>query len=101
MEKTEKKESNKLTYEQLMQLASQQNTELNRLRQTANQLKMQIDAYQMQDFYKRLEWLWTVISCDNPGLFPQDFIDAKRDEFMEMMTPAEPEVGSDETGTEN
>lgn len=89
MEKGEPKKGEKLTYEQLMQLAAQSNAENQRLRGELTRLNQQLQYYQMQDYYKRLEWLWTVIQSKD--LLPADFVAKKTEEFIELLTPVEVE----------
>ena len=91
----------RLSYEQLMQLAAQTNAENQRLRQTCSQMKMQLERYQMQDYYQRLEWLWKVITLpDNIHVFTPEFVGAKVDEFIDLMTPINPEEENKQPGKE-
>lgn len=91
----------RLSYEQLMQLAAQTNAENQRLRQTCSQMKMQLERFQMQDYYQRLEWLWKVITLDNnAGVFTPEFVKAKVEEFIDLMTPINPEEENKQPGKE-
>ena len=82
----------RLSYEQLMQLAAQTNAENQRLRQTCSQMKMQLERFQMQDYYQRLEWLWKVITLEGGvDMFGDEFVKAKVAEFVDLMTPLNPE----------
>lgn len=91
----------RLSYEQLMQLAAQTNAENQRLRQTCSQMKMQLERFQMQDYYQRLEWLWKVITLENnTGVFTPEFVQAKVDEFIDLMTPINPEEENKQSGQE-
>lgn len=91
----------RLSYEQLMQLAAQTNAENQRLRQTCSQMKMQLERYQMQDYYQRLEWLWKVITLEgNTDMFGSEFVRAKVDEFVDLMTPINPEEENKQPGKE-
>lgn len=91
----------RLSYEQLMQLAAQTNAENQRLRQTCSQMKMQLERFQMQDYYQRLEWLWKVITLpDNTHVFTPEFVQAKVEEFIDLMTPINPEEENKQPGKE-
>lgn len=91
----------RLSYEQLMQLAAQTNAENQRLRQTCSQMKMQLERYQMQDYYQRLEWLWKVITLqDGVAMFGDEFVKAKVAEFVDLMTPINPEEENKQPGKE-
>ena len=91
----------RLSYEQLMQLAAQTNAENQRLRQTCSQMKMQLERFQMQDYYQRLEWLWKVITLeDNTSVFTPEFVQAKVEEFIDLMTPINPEEENKQPGQE-
>lgn len=91
----------RLSYEQLMQLAAQTNAENQRLRQTCSQMKMQLERFQMQDYYQRLEWLWKVITLDdNTHVFTPEFVQAKVEEFIDLMTPINPEEENKQPGQE-
>lgn len=86
-----------MTRDQLMQMASQYAADNKQLRAMIkqaevqlNMLRKQLEQYQMQDYYQRLEWLWKVMH-DKDGMFPEDFVKAKVEEFIEMMTPIQPE----------
>ena len=89
---------NEMTRDQLMQMASQYAADNKQLRAMIkqaevqlNMLRKQLEQYQMQDYYQRLEWLWKVMH-DKDGIFPKDFVEAKVEEFIEMMTPMQPET---------
>lgn len=84
------KQGKKLTYEELVQLAQQANLENQKLRQLVAQLRGELSNYQMQDYYQRLSWLWQVIVLDKP-VFPEDFVKAKIEEFIDLMTPVQHE----------
>ena len=91
----------RLSYEQLMQLAAQTNAENQRLRQTCSQMKMQLERFQMQDYYQRLEWLWKVITLEGGvDMFGDEFVKAKVAEFVDLMTPLNPEEENKQPGKE-
>lgn len=88
-EKQEEPKNQRLTYDQLAQMAQQLSVENQKLRQMVTGMKQQIESYQMQDFYQRLEWLWRVITYRELNLFEPEFIAARIKEFEMMMTPLE------------
>ena len=76
----ENKEKNKLTYEQLNEVANQLVQENMRLKQKCQELYM-------ADTIKRLEFLFKVVESTYP--FSAEFRDTCAKEIIELMTPVQ------------
>lgn len=80
----------KLTYDELMGLAAKMDREIIELRKKLGESQVQLAAYQMEDYWKRLDWLWKVITLDYASsVFGDEFYQQKVDEFVKLMTPVE------------
>lgn len=79
----------KLSYEQLENVAHQ-------LSEQAKQLYMKLQAANMSNMFKRLDYLFKVV--ENGHMFKQDFFEKCIAEIEEIMTvPEEPENSEEET----
>ena len=83
----ETKGTEKMSYEQLEQVAHQ-------LSEQARQLYSQLQKSNMTNMFKRLDYLFTVV--ENGHIFQQDFLEKCIAEIEEIMTvPEEVEEASD------
>ena len=102
VEKKEKKptNANKLTYEQLEQLTSQYynqakalNAALEEAEKKLTEATNQIEMYQKNEFWIRLDWLWRILTLEGSNeLFTNEFIDKVSEEFMLRMYPPKPKT---------
>ncbi len=85
----------KLTYEQLEQLASQYynqckslNSALEDCERKLNEAIDQLEMFRKNEFWMRIEWLWKVITLDgSTEIFSEEFIDKVVKEFETRMYP--------------
>ena len=83
----------KLSYEQLENVAHQ-------LSEQAKQLYMKLQAANMSNMFKRLDYLFKVV--ENGHIFKQDFLEKCIAEIEELMTvPEEIDEDNKEEGTSN
>lgn len=79
----------KMSYEQLENIAHQ-------LSEQTKQLYMKLQAANMSNMFKRLDYLFKVV--ENDHMFKQDFLDKCVKEIEDIMTvPEEPENSEEET----
>lgn len=78
----------KMSYEQLENVAHQ-------LSEQSRQLYMKLQAANMNNMFKRLDYLFKVV--ENGHMFKQDFLDKCINEIEDIMTV--PETGSEEEET--
>lgn len=109
-EKTLKEgQQQKLTYEQLEQLASQYYNQSRKLTEalseTQNKLieaTNQIEMFQKNEFWMRIDWLWRIITLEgNLEVFTEDFLKKVTDEFMMRMYPPKPAGEAKNNTTQN
>ena len=78
--------------ETLMTQLNNLNTQNKMLKDRLNQDIEQIQFLSQNEFHKKLEWLWKVITLEGSAdIFSPDFYDTCVAEFMDMMTPQVPE----------
>jgi hypothetical protein len=82
----EKKE--KMTYEQLENIAHQMSEQSRNLYTQNQQLVKALEESNMSNFFKRLDYLWAIIHSESVYL-TEDFKIECSKEFMEMMTSKE------------
>lgn len=95
----------KLTYEQLEQLASQYynqckslNSALEDCERKLNEAIDQLEIFRKNEFWMRIEWLWKVITLDgSTEVFSVEFIDRVVKEFETRMYPPKNEEKTTET----
>ena len=95
----------KLTYEQLEQLASQYynqckslNSALEDCERKLNEAIDQLEMFRKNEFWMRIDWLWKVITLDgNTEVFSEEFIDRVIKEFEVRMYPPKNEEKTAET----
>ena len=86
---TKETEQQKMSYEQLEQVAHQ-------LSEQARQLYSQLQKSNLGNMFKRLDYLFKVV--ENGHVFKQDFLDRCIKEIEDIMTvPEEPENSEEET----
>lgn len=96
MEEVRKLPANQEIQKEVARLNAE-NAQLKNILQQSNQrLKQAADRIQFletNDFYRHLEWLWKIITLDNDGgtMFPLEFYEACKAEFISMMTPQKEE----------
>lgn len=75
----------------LTKLIEELDNENKALRQRLTEASQHIRQLNQEAFYAHLSWLWTVLSADEriKSSFNPDFIEARRKEFEDMMTPKE------------
>ena len=84
----ETERSEKMSYEQLENIAHQ-------LSEQAKQLYMKLQAANMSNMFKRLDYLFKVV--ENGHMFKQDFLEKCIAEIEELMTVPEEEDKKEET----
>lgn len=84
----EKKETTKLSYEQLEQIANQ-------LSQQNNQLLGKLQELNMMNVFKRLDYLFKIL--EYPMFFAESFVDKCSKEIEDIMTLKEESTDSVET----
>jgi hypothetical protein len=78
--------------ETLMTQLNNLNAQNKMLKDRLNQAIEQIQFLSQNEFHKKLEWLWKVITLENSvAIFSPDFYDTCVAEFIDMMTPQVPE----------
>lgn len=85
----------KLTYEQLEQLASQYysqckslNNALEECEKKLNEAVGQLEMFRTNEFWLRIDWLWKVITLEGGAdVFSEEFIDKVTKEFEMRMYP--------------
>ena len=75
----------KMTYEQLLKVAQDLNTQNNYLKQQAGTMQQKIAELSNFAMFKRLDYLFEVVKNDSK--FPKEFVDACINEIVETMTP--------------
>lgn len=89
----------KLTYEQLEQLASQYysqckslNNALEECEKKLTEATNQLEIFRTNEFWMRIEWLWRVITLEGCNeIFSNGFLDKVIKEFETRMYPPKPE----------
>lgn len=87
-ENKEKKVVEKMSYEQLENVAHQMSEQSRNLYNQNQQLAQKLKEAELSNFFKKLEWLWLVINS-NSTYISEDFKIKCGNEFMESLTPPE------------
>ena len=87
-ENKEKKVVEKMSYEQLENIAHQMSEQSRNLYNQNQQLAQKLKEAELSNFFKKLEWLWLVINS-NSTYISEDFKIICGNEFMESLTPPE------------
>lgn len=90
MAENQKREITKEELQNNLQAAINQ---LRVLDQRNKEMANENQIYKMTDFYQRAGWLWTILKEGESVKLPEEFINRKRDEFVEMFTLIMPEEG--------
>lgn len=94
MEETKKPEmriepkAEKMSYEQLENVAHQMSEQSRNLYLQNQELGKKLEECNLQNFFRRLEYLWTIINSDTKYI-TEEFKTKCGNEFMEMMTVPE------------
>lgn len=91
-------EVRKLSYEELENAAHQMSEQSRNLYLQNQQLAQKLQEANLQNLFKRLEWLWTVINSTTPYI-TEEFKRKCGEEFMLIMTTPE-EDNKEETPSE-
>lgn len=91
MEAVENKEQQKLSYEQLENVANQLSQQNNKMREQGQKMLQALQEANLVNFYKRLDYLWQVITTDCKYI-SEEFKQECGNTFMEMMFPKQEEV---------
>ena len=83
----------KLSYEELENAAHQMSEQGRKLYSENEQLRKLIEELNLQNTFKRLDYLWTVINSDT-AYITEDFKVKCGEEFMKIMSPMT-EINSD------
>lgn len=75
----------KMSYEQLENVAHQMSEQSRNLYIQNQQLAQKLQEANLNNFFKRLDWLWTIINSTTPYI-SEEFKDKCGKEFMESMT---------------
>ena len=78
----------KMSYEQLENIAHQMSEQSRNLYNQNQQLAQKLKEAELSNFFKKLEWLWLVINS-NSSYISEDFKVKCGNEFMESLTPPE------------
>ena len=78
----------KMTYEQLENIAHQMSEQSRSLYAQNQQLGKALEESNMNNFFKKLDYLWAIIHSDSKYL-SEEFKAESGKEFMEMMTTKE------------
>lgn len=90
----------KLTYEQLEQLAAQYYSQnkafaekLKEAEQNLSEVVSQLEAYQKNEYWMRIDLLWRILTLEgNEELFSRDFVEQVSKEFtLRVFPPAQKE----------
>lgn len=93
----EKELPKKLTYEELTNAAHQLSEQSRNLYLQNKQLKQRLQEANLDNFFKRLDWLWNIINSETPYI-TEEFKVKCGEEFMALMTS--PEEKEEETPSE-
>lgn len=91
--KNEAKE--KMSYEQLENIAHQMSEQSKQLYTQNQQLARALEAAEMSNFFKKLDYLWNIIHSESPYL-TEEFKIKCGEEFMEAMSSKEAEEDNKE-----
>lgn len=80
----------KISYEQLENAAHQLSEQSRNLYVKNQQLIQKLQEANLTNFFKRLDWLWTIINSTTPYI-TEEFKQKCGEEFMNNMTPPEEE----------
>lgn len=103
------KGTEKLSYEQLEQLASQYYAQSKRLNEALNEVQnklleatTQLEMFQKNEFWMRIDWLWRVITLEGSNeVFTNEFLEKVTKEFMARMYPPKPTEEPKNNPTQN
>lgn len=84
----------KMSYEQLENVAHQMSEQARKLYEQNQKLSKALEEAGNANFFRRLEYLWTVINSETVYI-TEDFKIKCGKEFMDMMTPEEPKEESE------
>lgn len=84
----EKKVPEKMSYEQLENIAHQMSEQSRNLYNQNQQLAQKLKEAELTNFFKKLEWLWLVINSNSTYISEEFKIKCGQD-FMESLTPPE------------
>lgn len=88
-------ERRQLDYQELENVAQQLSVQVQQLTKKNNQLVEMINQANLENLFKRLEWLWRIITTDNDLITPE-FKNKCANEFMTLMdTPKEAETSNE------
>jgi len=85
---SKKEAPEKMSYEQLENVAHQMSEQSRNLYMQNQQLAQKLQEANLQNLFKRLEWLWTVINSTTPYI-TEEFKQKCGEEFMLIMTTPE------------
>ena len=78
----------KMSYEQLENVAHQMSEQSRNLYHQNQQLAKKLEESNLQNFFRRLEYLWTIINSNTPYI-TEEFKVKCGQEFMDSMTLSE------------
>ena len=78
----------KMSYEQLENVAHQMSEQSRNLYHQNQQLAKRLEESNLQNFFRRLEYLWTIINSNTPYI-TEEFKVKCGQEFMDSMTLSE------------
>lgn len=84
----------KMSYEQLENVAHQMSEQSRNLYMQNQQLVQKLQEANLANFFKRLDWLWTVINSTTPYI-TEEFKQKCGEEFMSNMASPTEEEGDD------
>lgn len=86
-------ERRQLDYQELENVAQQLSVQVQQLTKKNNQLVEVLNQANLENLFKRLEWLWRIITTDNNALITSEFRKKCAEEFIKLMeTPKEEET---------
>ena len=89
-------EKNKLSYENLENVAHQLSEQSRNLYAQNQKLKQALEEANLSNYFKRLDYLWSIVtSVVSEEYITKEFKIKCGKEFMEMMTPPEKEEEND------
>lgn len=85
----------KMSYEQLENIAHQMSEQSRSLYSQNQQLAKALEEANATNYFKRLDYLWSIIHSDSPYI-SKDFITRCGEEFMELMTPEKEDMDKED-----
>ena len=95
--KMKAQEPRKLSYEELENIAHQMSEQGRQLATQNQQLRQALQETELSNFYRRLDYLWQVITSETPYI-TEEFKQGCGEEFMNMMTPPQEEPEEEQKG---